>query len=112
MNHKSWTVKISNWVAPDERAAEVLLWPIGWNSLNHPELADRVGLSLGTGSANVSLNLTADECMKLAWALIEASTHGRRPLPAAPDKARVLAHLQANVAELQDEATQPARGAA
>ena len=68
--------RIADWV--DDGAAvatDVVVWPVGHDSDNFPQLADRATIVINTGCAAVHLRPTAAELRdliaKLEWALRE-----------------------------------------
>lgn len=65
----SKAVTVSKWLRPQEDAADITVWPVGHNSVNHPDLAGRVCIAAYIGAATLSLHPTVAEARALIAAL-------------------------------------------
>lgn len=81
---KQTEVQISNWCAPNKRAATVAIWPLDDGALRHAELRGRLSISIETGCATLQLRPTADEARALIAALQSALAN---PAPALAEAA-------------------------
>ena len=66
---------ISHWCKPEQEAAKLIIWPLGDSAERHPELRDRLSITLEVGVANVHLKPTAAEARALIAALQDALDH-------------------------------------
>lgn len=63
------TIEVTDWTAPDKKAAALCVWPVGHAGSRHMQLTERITMAIDTGCATLHLRMTTAEARKLADAL-------------------------------------------